>query len=444
MSRRRIGSELEGEVVRHHHYGVQQVLVVVSLVLAAATSLRGAGRAVAVMQECAGVVPWSPAWSSTRLWLLRVGYYKLTRAKEEGDDWVWIVDHVVQSGQEKCLLIVGIRLSTLPAVGEYLTHADVEPIAIYPVTQSNGEIVYQQLEEARKHTGVPREILSDQGSDIHKGIRQFCQAHPETSFIYDIKHKVAAVLKRELGADPTWQEFSRWAGQTSQRVQQTALAALAPPRQRRKARYMNVAELVGWGVRMLKYVEEEGSQRQAWDQQRVEQTVGWVREYRQEVEQWRQWVEVGTITEQFVKAHGVSAGGAQQLQHRLAAAGSLPRTQQLCAEFVQCVAAEGANANVGERLVGSSEVIESSFGKWKRLEGEQARSGLTGLVLALGALVAPTTAQVIKQALTTVPTKTVLTWCREKLGKTVQATRRALFAPLHPEERKQDQLPLAA
>ena len=315
------------------------------------------------MQACAGLVPWSPSWSSTRLWLLRLGYYKLTRAKEDGADWVWIVDHVVQTGQEKCLLIVGIRLSALPAEGEYLTHADVEPIAIYPVPQSNGEIVYQQLEKARKQTGVPREILSDQGSDLHKGIKQFCQAHPETSFIYDIKHKVAAVLKRELGADAVWQEFSRFAGQTSQRVQQTALAALAPPRQRRKARYMNVGELVAWGVRMLKYLDEEGSQRQAWDRHRVEEAVGWVREYRQEVEQWRQWVEVGTITEQFVKAHGVSAGGAQQLQPRLAAVGTLPRTPQLCAEFVQFVTEEGAKANAGERLVGSSEVIESIFGK---------------------------------------------------------------------------------
>lgn len=430
--------------MRHHHYGVQHVLLVVSLVVSAATSLRGAGRALAVIQACAGLVPWSPSWSSTRLWLLRLGYYQLTRAKEDGADWVWIVDHVVQTGQEKCLLIVGIRLSALPAEGEYLTHADVEPIAISPVPQSNGEIVYQQLEKARKQTGVPREILSDQGSDLHKGIKQFCQAHPETSFIYDIKHKVAAVLKRELGADAVWQEFSRFAGQTSQRVQQTALAALAPPRQRRKARYMNVGELVAWGVRMLKYLDEEGSQRQAWDRHRVEEAVGWVREYRQEVEQWRQWVEVGTITEQFVKAHGVSAGGAQQLQHRLAAVGTLPRTPQLCAEFVQFVTEEGAKANAGERLVGSSEVIESIFGKWKRLEGEQARSGLTGLVLALGAIVAPTTAEVVKQALTTVPTKTVLMWCREKLGKTVQATRRALFAPLRKAEQKQDQLPLAA
>lgn len=430
--------------MRYHQYGVQQVLVVVSLVLSAATSLRGAGRAVAVMQDCAGLVPWSPSWSSTRLWLLRLGYYKLTRAKEEGNDWVWIVDHVVQTGQEKCLLIVGIRLSAAPAVGEYLTHADIEPIAIYPVPQSNGEIVYQQLEETRKRTGVPREILSDQGSDLYKGIKQFCQAHPETSFIYDVKHKVAAVLKRELGADTAWSEFARLAGQSSQRVQQTALAAWAPPRQRRKARYMNVGALVAWGVRLLQYLDEDGSQRQARDRCRVEEVVGWVRQYRPEIEQWRQWVAVGTITEQFVKKYGVAAGGVQQLQHQLAAAGTLPRTKQLCTEFLQFVREEEAKALAGERLVGSSEVIESIFGKWKRLEGDQARSGLTGLVLALGAIVAPTTPEVITQALTTVPTKTVLTWCREKLGKTVQATRRVLFASPRKAEQKPDQLLLAA
>jgi hypothetical protein len=207
---------------------------------------------------------------------------------------------------------------------------------------------------------------------------------------------------------------------------------------------MNVGELVAWGGRIVRYLEEEGSPRQGWDRQRVEQAVGWVRQYRQELEQWRQGVEVGTITEEFVKTHGVSASGAQQLQHRPAATGTLPRTQQPCAEFVQFVTEEGAKAKVGERLVGSSEVLESSFGKWKRLEGEQARRGLTGLVLALGALVAPTPAEVIRQALTTVPTKTVLTWCREKLGKTVHATRRALFAPLRNTEQKQDQFLLAA
>jgi len=386
----------------------------------------------------------SPSGSSTRLWLLRVGYYKLTRAKEQAEDWVWIVDHVVQMGAEKCLLIVGVRLSAVPVEGEYLTHREVEPIAICPVTQSNGKIVYQQLEEARKRTGVPREILSDQGSDLHKGIRQFCQAHPETSAIYDIKHKVAAVLKRELGAERAWQEFSTQATQTIARVQQTALAALAPPRQRRKARYMNVAELVTWGGRILQSLDADRRLSPDWDPQRVEQAVGWVRQYRQEVEQWRQLIEVTTIVEQFVKTHGVTPDGAQQLRPRLAETGTLPRTQQVSTELLQFVTAEGAKTRVGERLVGSSEVIESIFGKWKRVEGDQVRSGLTGLVLALGALVAHTTPEVIKHALESVPTKAVLAWCREKLGKTVQATRRTLFAAQRKAEQKQDHLQLAA
>jgi hypothetical protein len=88
---------------------------------------------------------------------------------------------------------------------------------------------------------------------LPKGSKQFCPAPPETSFSYDLKPKVAAVRKRELGADAVWQEFSRFAGPTSHRVQPTARAALAPPRQRRKARSMHVGALVAWGVRRLKY-----------------------------------------------------------------------------------------------------------------------------------------------------------------------------------------------
>lgn len=416
----------------------------VSLVVSAATSVQGAGRVLGVLQECLGVEVEKPSGASTRLWLLRVGYYKLTRAKEQAADWVWIVDHVGQLGQEKCLVIVGIRLSAVPAEGTYLTHGDVEPIAICPVAESNGEVVYQQLEEARKQTGVPREILSDQGSDLAKGIRQFCQTHPETSAIYDIKHKVAAVLKRELGGDRAWQEFSTQASQTIARVRQTAVAAPAPPRQRRKARYMNVAEVVGWGGRMLQHLDADDCQPPDWDPQRVEHAVGWVRQYRQELEQWRQFVEVGTRVEQFVKTQGVTPGGAARLRAQFTATGTLPRTQQLWTELVPFVMEEEAKAKAGERLVGSSEVIESIFGKWKRLEGEQARSGLSGLVLAVGALVAPTTPAVIKQALESVPTKTVLAWCREKLGKTVQALRRTLFVRQRNREQKQDQLPLAA
>ena len=84
-----------------------------------------------------------PSRFSGRFWLFRLGYYKLTRPKERADDWVWIVDHTVQLGDEKCLVILCIRLCNLPAPGDCLSHEDVEPLALFPVKQSNGEVVFQ-------------------------------------------------------------------------------------------------------------------------------------------------------------------------------------------------------------------------------------------------------------------------------------------------------------
>jgi hypothetical protein len=79
--------------------------------------------------------------------LLRLGYYKLTRTKTYAQDWIWIVDHTIQIGREKCLAILGIRQSKLPAAETILYHEDVEPLALYPVKSSNGDIVYQQLKK---------------------------------------------------------------------------------------------------------------------------------------------------------------------------------------------------------------------------------------------------------------------------------------------------------
>ncbi len=252
--------ELLTVVAAHHHYSVGQVLLFVSLVLSAAVSLRAARRVFAVVGAVLPRPLACPSWSAGRLGLLRLGYYKLMRPKEVADDWVWIVDHSIQIGTEKCLVIVGLRLKALPAPERCLGYEDVEPLALFVVNQSNGAVVSQQLEQTLEKIGVPREIIGDKGSDLHAGIQQFCQSHPESDYIYDIKHFMAAVLRQELADDPAWLEFTRLAAQTKSQVQPTALAPLAPPNQRRKARYMNVDTLLDWGQKMLVQIDKQPAQ----------------------------------------------------------------------------------------------------------------------------------------------------------------------------------------
>lgn len=428
-------------VPRHHQYSVGHVLLFVTLVLEHAASLRCASGASATFLALLPGSLSGPAWSTGRLWLLRLGYYKLTRPKERADDWVWIVDHSVQLGDDKVFVILGVRLADLPPAGQCLSLADVEPLAILPVKQSNGEIVHQQLEETLEKTGVPREIISDHGSDVQAGVTRFLAAHPETCAIYDIKHKTAAVLKHELAPDAAWQRFTRLAAQTKCQVQQTALAALAPPNQRTKARYMNVDRLIQWGHNMLTFLDQApGTDSDAWDLAQVEAKLGWLTQFRKELAEWDELRQVITTTESFVRHHGLYRGAHTELQAHLQHLAHSERAQRVGSELVAFVAAEEAHAKLDERLLGSTEVIESGFGKLKRLEQDQAKSGFTGLLLSLSAMVSTTTAEVVHKALETVPTQKVLAWCKEHLGRSVQAQRRAAFAGPDPPEQKWGQL----
>lgn len=227
-----------------HTFSSGHAYLFISLVLNACTSLRGAERTLLLISEFFNINYATPSWYSGRLWLLRIGYYKLTRPKEKASDWIWIVDHSIQWGKEKCLALLGIRQSKLPSAETTLCHKDVEPLALFPVSKSNGDVVYQQLTETVAKTGVPKQILSDHGSDVKSGIEQFCQDFTDTAFVYDITHKAATILKRELSTDDRWNEFTRLATSTRKKVQQTQMAAISPPNQRSKARYMNVEPLL--------------------------------------------------------------------------------------------------------------------------------------------------------------------------------------------------------
>jgi hypothetical protein len=410
----------------------------IALVLAAAVSLRGASRVIELVGTLFELPEAAPAWYTGRLWLLRVGYYKLTRPKEQAADWVWIIDHTIQLGEQKCLVILGVRLSALPPPGTCLRHEHVEPIALYPVQTSRGEVVYQQLTQAIAHTGVPREILSDGGSDLQAGIAQFQQGHPETRAIYDIKHKTALVLKHELAEDAQWKAFLQQVAQTKQRVQQTPLAFLAPPTQRRKARYMNVDILIRWGTQVLAYLAPP---RQAGKgpvtPAQLTAAYGWVQVFQGPLQSWSELLQIVEVTEQWVRSQGLSPGCVSALTPHVTPLVRTARGQRVAQDLLAFVATEAAKAAPHERLLGSSEVIESAFGKLKRLEQQQAHSGFTGLVLAVGALVARTTLEVIQQALETVPTRAVRQWCQQHLGPSVQAQRYQALRQLKLEEENQ-------
>lgn len=393
-------------------------------------------------------IPSIPSYSSSRLWLLRVGYYKLTRKKEVASDWVWIVDFTIQAGNLKCLTIVGLRLSAWdhqrpdPA----LCHQDVEPIELLPVRQANGEMVYQQLEETIHKTGVPRQIIADWGSDVKAGIDKFIHRHPQTDFIYDVKHFTANLLEREFKKDLMWTEFTKWASQTKSLLHQTAWSHLEPPNQRSKSRYMNMEVLVDWGLKGLAFLDEiEVRVYSKAEQKAIRQKLDWLFQFREDLAEWQEVMSLIEKTETFVRTNGFFQGCDEQLRPLLRLSSTATeRTFRIRWALIEYALDTSLLARPEERLLGSSEVIESIFGKFKYMQHEHQKGSLTGMVLAIPAMVSKTTQDVIQHALLTVPVQDVRTWMKKMFGKSARTRRKEAFSVPKRPEQKSDQFLLTA
>jgi hypothetical protein len=426
-----------------HHYSVLDIFYWISLVIFGAIGLRGSSRAMEISMQIFGLNKLAPSWYSGRLWLMRLGYYKLNRPKTHAKDWVWIVDHSVQIGSEKCLVILGIRLSNLP-IDRALRYEDVELIELVPVTKSNGDVVYKQLEVAKEKTGEPREIVADKGSDIKSGIERFCDENKETSYVYDIKHSLALLLKKELESDPFWKDFTKLCTDTKQRVQQTGLASLAPPNQRTKARYMNVEVLINWGNKILKYLnKDEEEMSKQFDINKVKENLGWISECGIKLEEWSHIMDIIICTENFVRKKGIYQNANLDLEKELNKFNLGDREKIIKNKVLNIVKGESQNARQTERLLGSSEIIESLFGKQKYIEKQRSKGGFTGLLLSIGALVSETTKEVIQKAMETTKTKTVIEWYKKNIGKSVQAKKIEVFAQNNSEQKLSQDLQVA-
>jgi len=299
----------------------------------------------------------------------------------------------------------------------------MEPIALVPMMSSTKQTVAVCLENAVPQTGVPRAILDDHGADLHGGVEIFCEVHPETGEFYDIKHKAACLLKARLEKDPRWKAYASQLGQTKFAVQQTVLACLTPPSQRSKARFMNLDVLVDWGIRTLALVDDpSGVERLGISAEQIRAKLGWLEEYRAALAEWSAYMAVIEETLDFVRCRGLTASAGRELDARLpAVSGSAGELRELLLGFVTD---ESSKVRQGERLPGTTEVLESCFGKLKALEDGQSKSGFTGLVLSLGAIVSKWTVESISEALEKCRVRDVLDWCRKNLGPSVQSQRR--------------------
>ena len=105
------------------------VFLCVRLVLFSNCSLRSAA---AVMREVSAVHSMeTPSHTTIQNWVLKCGVAHLADGAERRDDWIFILDHTVEFGTKKCLLVLGVPRDGLRKGRCAAKHEDAVVLAIH-------------------------------------------------------------------------------------------------------------------------------------------------------------------------------------------------------------------------------------------------------------------------------------------------------------------------
>jgi hypothetical protein len=335
-----------------------------------------------------------------------------------------IPDFSIQLGDQKCLIIAGVPVSRVQ-MGKALTFADIEPLEISIHKSTSAQVVALALERVREKVGSICQICADEGSDIAAGIRIYQKQHPDTVYNPDLIHKIANILKAALESDEGWIAFKSKATETASALRQTSLGHLAPPNQRSKSRFLNIDVLVDWAEKALVLLDDSTHL----EREEIVKHLGWLRDMKREVDYYVGLVRIVRIARNKVREEGLRVETSAELEVQYLFCKEDPRCYQVVGLILDFLVAREQNIKPGEVHLGSSEVIESLFGKLKTLEGERVKGGFTSLVLAAAACMGELDIATVETALESVKGDDVKNWASEQIGKSYWTKRRKDLSP---------------
>jgi hypothetical protein len=370
----------------------------------------------------------APSDSVIRQWIMRTGFFKIHNSLPIGE-WMLLGDVTIDIGKIKCLVTCGVNLDKLREREDYIiAHSDLEIVGIHPTEQSNGEFVSRAFQEGINKLGgydAVKGLLIDQGSDVKKGAGLLQEANKQLKVFFDISHKLSLVLEKDFINDPKWNDYTAKLTRTKQLVQQTELAALQPPNQRSKARFMNISLYINWPDRILQsksagYLDEIPNER-------YQEYFGWLDQYVPSLVIWGQKVGVVETIKSVIREHGLSEDSYNYLLTIVAQMPLEEKTEAFICDTFSSLYEEVKKLDEDQTLPAFTESLESVFGSYK-YHTAKGGQGITGNVLTIGTLVGNSlNSEELCKALEKTSVRKMLAWVESKVGDTLSKIRNRLF-----------------
>jgi len=386
-------------------------------------SLRGAGRALNLFSAWfdGGI----PCHVVVQNWIMRLGVYRLGRALENRGDWIFIIDHTIDFGTKKCLVVLGVTVEKFMEKKCRLVHEDMQSLDISIVEKATAASVEKTLRRVAEKTGSPVQIVSDNGSNIKRGVADFIGKSSGIRHTYDATHKAAILMKHHLKDDHRWKALIKYMWMAKRDILYTPLGFMAPPKPKDKARWLNLDIYLNWLEKALAF---RNGKIDAEEARIFDEKLEWIWEFAGSLPEWRSMLDMLDIMKTEIKMNGFRKGTS--LQFEKLSSGIMLSTKRLVMlkkEILEYIADETADIGDQQVLLGSSDIIESVLGRYKCFSGKTPMKEVGKAILTIPVFTEKIDAAEVKTAMETVSAEDVSEWLGVNIGESFFSKRKRAF-----------------
>ncbi len=379
-----------GEKASRHRYNLEVNVLVVALSKYGGMSLRCCRHCLCCLFICLGLEASVPSHSTLRLWLCKCGMYRIQKEERKANKYVVFVDESISFGSEKILLILGVPSAEI-SWNRSLTHEDMEVLYVGVSQEWKGHHIAAELSKIGKYHTIDY-VVSDQGSNLRKAYKSL-----NYSYIEDCTHILANALKRIYDKDEQFEAFRKLIGKLRQGWNLSkSKSQYMPPTMRGKMRFANIFPCVNWAQKML----------QDWDNldAEVQQALVFLQQHKDFIETLIQIVQIFKMVCTQLKNNGFSLTKKQEIEEKLEQINPKTNTAifiENCKDYLENLVQKSYLLEE-EKLLCSSDIIESYFGKFKNKININSTNGLTEFVFTIATFGKPFAKEDVKKALESV------------------------------------------
>jgi hypothetical protein len=374
-------------------------------------------------------LPWIPHFTSVINWTERLGIGMLKQVKPISEKWVAILDHTNDIGIKKVFVILRINMSVIDEKGSSVTLKDCECIYMKVSEKVTGESVAQEIEECFNKAGTPSIIIKDRDSTLNKGVMSYIKKSKECiEIVDDITHVVANALKREFENSEDYKQFTTMLSSGANKLRQTDIAFLIPPKLRNKGRFQSISNLTKWAKKMMNkgIFSIRGRAKKGSILERLRIAFPQFNSLKSFMEDFSKTTTVTTSIMAILKNEGLKQSTNDRCVELLKKLDKRSKTREIINTWLENHIEIQKNVTTHSMPV-SSDIIESLFGKFKNTIERSPQADINRTALIMPILCGDLNKLGINRVLNEVRHKEIKEWEDENIGYTLRKERQEFF-----------------